>query len=317
MHQAYHPQHAKPKRPVRWWTLLPWLLVAYAATGIYTVQPNERALVQRCGKALPELRRPGLHCGLPYGIDRVTRLKLQEQKRVDVGASRSGRTLGRQVLPAESECLTGDRNLLVVSATVQYRIAGDGRDYLFNTTDVPALVRGAVSSALTSVIASMHVDEILTVKRSYIQTEAATRAREILASYEAGVQIESVLLDPPAAPQEVAEAFRDVTAARADQQTATGEARRYADRVINQARVGEVGEIRHRADADANQIHQKTKGDVSHFNDVVAELSLGNRALTSRRLILETMEETLPRVKKIVLLGGPAQSVDLGLIEAE
>src|SRR5580658_4989932 len=60
-------------------------LVAWAATGIYVVEPNERAVVWRCGQILADSQLPGIHCGLPWGIDRVTRLKVNEQKRVGIG----------------------------------------------------------------------------------------------------------------------------------------------------------------------------------------------------------------------------------------
>ena len=42
-----------------------------------------------------------------------------------------------------------------------------------------------------------------------------------------------------------------------------------------------------------------------------------NRPLTVRRLILETMEKVLPRLKKIVLDDPATGAVDLGIIEAE
>ena len=60
-------------------------LAAWAATGIYVVQPNERAVVWRCGRILAQPSLPGIHCGLPWGLDRVTRLKVYKQKRVGIG----------------------------------------------------------------------------------------------------------------------------------------------------------------------------------------------------------------------------------------
>ena len=46
--------------------LLPWVLAAYLLTGFYAVQPNERAVVRRCGQALQQARSPGLHFGFPF-----------------------------------------------------------------------------------------------------------------------------------------------------------------------------------------------------------------------------------------------------------
>ena len=47
-----------------------------------------------------------------------------------------------------------------------------------------------------------------------------------------------------------------------------------------------------------------------------AELTKG-RELTIRRLILETMEEILPRMKKIVADKEASESVDLGIMQPE
>ena len=100
-HDHEHPHgHARPGwRPNLWLWMLA-ALAAWAATGIYVVQPNERAVVWRCGRILPEPSLPGIHCGLPWGIDRVTRLKVYEQKRVGIGLSLDDRNLGRAVEPA-------------------------------------------------------------------------------------------------------------------------------------------------------------------------------------------------------------------------
>ena len=70
---------------------------------------DERAVVRRCGKALAELRGPGLHFGFPYGIDRVTRLKVAEIKRAGVGMSLSERVLGRRGRPSYYYYVFGNR----------------------------------------------------------------------------------------------------------------------------------------------------------------------------------------------------------------
>jgi membrane protease subunit HflK len=314
VHRAYEPKPQRAKRRVRWLALLPWLAAVYVATGFYAVQPNERAVVRRCGKALDELRMPGLHFGLPYGIDRVTRLKVLERKRVGVGITLAERSQGRAAQPQEAERLTGDRNLIRVSAIVQYRIA-DPKAYLFNVADVPALVSNAASSALTEVVTSTGVDDVLTVQRLAIQEEVKQATQTALNRYEAGVEVTSVSLEEVAAPEEVRQAFRDVTAAREDMQRMINEAQGYASRLIPQAR-GEARRIRLEAEASRDAVVQKAQGDAEGFTKIAAEVS-GDRQLTVKRLILETMERVLPRLKKIVLDEHAGDGVDLGLIEAQ
>ena len=319
MHRAYHPS-PRPrvrKRPVRWWRLLPWFLAAYLATGVYSVKPNERAVVQRCGKALPTMRPPGLHVGLPYGIDRISRVRVLEKKRVSIGTSQSERLIGRRALPRESEHLTGDKNLIVVSATVQYEVNDAKVDlYLFNVADVPSLVRNVAASRLSEIISSMQVDDVLTAGRHDIQSWVKEKAQEDLDAYDSGVKLTSVLLNEDLQPpQEVAEAFRDVIAAREDRHRAVNEAEGYANRLKEQADA-DADSLSQEAQGFAAEIESMAYGDASRFSQRAEQLG-DHRALTFRRLIIETMEEVLPRMKKIILDKSTAESVELGIIEAE
>ena len=54
------------------------LALAYAATGLYQVLPGEAAVVRRFGRVLPERPEPGLHLGLPWGMDRVDRVAVDQ-----------------------------------------------------------------------------------------------------------------------------------------------------------------------------------------------------------------------------------------------
>jgi len=316
VHRTIQPRPAPSKRPIRWRALLPWIALAYVLTGFYSVKPDERAVVRRCGKALPELRRPGLHFGFPYGIDRVTRLRVAEIKRAGVGMNLSERVLGRRARPQDAECLTGDRNLILASAIVQYKITdADPTAHLFNTTDVATLVSNVAASTLSSMVSSMNVDDVLTVQRIAIQEEVKRATQALLDRYGAGVDVTGVTLENVTPPQEVAEAFRDVTSARGDQQRLINEAEGYARR-MNAIIEGEVDGIFNEAKAFATTVTQKAHGDADSFNSIVAQLSL-DRQLTVKRLILETMEEVLPRLKKIVLDPGAQRSIDLGLIEED
>jgi len=136
-----------------------------------------------------------------------------------------------------------------------------------------------------------------------------------LEGYRAGVEITSVSLEDVAPPEEVAQAFRDVTAAREDSQRLINEAQGYANRLSPQAR-GEAQRTRLEAEAYRDQAIKRAQGDAESFAKMAAQLS-DNRPLTVKRLILETMEKVLPRLKKIVLDDRAGGAVDLGLIEAE
>jgi membrane protease subunit HflK len=328
--REYHPH--RHHDAFRWGRfllmLLPWLAAAYLATGIYSVQPNQRAVVRRCGRLVPQIQPPGLHVGFPYGIDRVTKVKMYELKRVGVWKTLTERVVGRQSEPRQAESLTGDRNLILVSAVVQYEISDPGA-YLFHVSDAPsassinagvdALIEHLAAAALSSAITSMKVDDILTVERVAIQQKVRQALQAWIdrqhPAHAIGVRIVSVTLEDVAPPQEVADAFRDVTGARADGQRAINEAESYANVLHEQAR-GEAERIAMDAAGYASQATEKARGEAERFTKVAAQLDVG-RELTVRRLILETMEEVLPRLRKIVLDARAGSRVDLGLFEEE
>jgi len=317
----HHHEHAHGHARSGWrHNLWLWTLVAraaWAATGIYAVQPYERAVVWRYGKILPEPTLPGIHCGLPWGIDRVTKLKVNEQKRVGIGLSLEDRNLGRSVDPRRAECLAGDRNLIAISAIVQYDIV-DAKAYLIRTADVPLAIENLATAELSAAIASRNVDDILTFGRLEIQQQVLAAVKTRLSQWERdrrglGVQINSVTLETVRPPQEVDEAFRDVISAREDRQRAINEAQGFATALIPSAR-GESRRIRLEAEGSATAAVERARGEADRFDRIVAQLASG-RGVTTERLILETLEEVLPRLKKIVLDDEARKKLDLGIIE--
>jgi membrane protease subunit HflK len=320
---GHHHPHSHPhghSRPVSWRAVfVTALLLAaaiWASTGVYIVRTGEQAVVRRFGRALERVRTPDLYFGLPAGLDRVTRVKTRQTKRVGVGMALTDEAMGRSAEPRLSECLTGDTNLIVVGAVVQYSIS-DAKAHSFRVADVPALVRSVAASELSRLIAGMNVDDVLTTGRPAIQTEVRAAAQAVLDRYGAGVRITSVSLASRgvAPPREVADAFRDVTSARGDKQRAINVAEAYANRLAPQAR-GEAYQMLAEADAYASEVVRKAGGEAERFRTEAAQLKT-QRRLTLRRLVLETLERIGSRPRKIVLDAKAREVVDLGLIEGD
>jgi membrane protease subunit HflK len=181
--------------------------------------------------------------------------------------------------------------------------------------DVPGLIEDTTGSALTSVISSMSVDDVLTTQRIAVQNEVRRRAQKLLRRYGVGVEITSVSLEGTAPPQEVAAAFRDVISAREDKQRAENEAEGYRNRLAPQAR-GEAKRTLLEAEAYADEVARMAEGDAARFAQMAGELK-GGRELTIRRLILEAMEKVLPRLKKVVVDADAGQELDLGIYAGE
>ncbi len=114
-------------------------------TGYYQVEPDEVAVVQRFG-AYERTTNPGPHLKIPFGVEKVTKVPVQRQLKMEFGfrtvraaarsefAPDSPETLGEAVM------LTGDLNVAVVEWIVQFRIK-DPRQFLFHVRDVPETFR--------------------------------------------------------------------------------------------------------------------------------------------------------------------------------
>ena len=90
------------------------------------------------------------------------------------------------------------------------------------------------------------------------------------------------------------------------------EAESYSNAVVPRAR-GEASRLTAEATSYCERKINEAQGDAARFVSLATEYARA-RDVTSARLFLETMEEVLPRLKKIVVESGP-EGIDLDLIE--
>jgi len=278
-----HAHHARPL----WRAFLPvaivTLLVFYVASGLYVVQPDERAVVRRFGQVLPGELGPGLHYRLPWPVDQVDIVSVTSVRRAET---------------ERALMLTGDENLINVRLGVHYVVA-DPVAYLFRVTDPDTLVSAAAEAAVRQVIAEESVDDVLTVDKDPIQSRAAALAQATLDSYETGLRIVDVQLLESSPPEAVADAFRDVSSAREDKQTVVNEALAYQNEVVPTAR-GDAATLINAGRAYAAEKVNTATGQAARFNaQQVAHADLP--AITHIRLYLEAVENVLPGVRKILV----------------
>ena len=105
-------------------------------------------------------------------------------------------------------------------------------------------------------------------------------------------------VDPPA---QVIDAFRDVQAARADQERLQNEAHAYANRMVPEAR-GEAERILQAAQGYKEQVVAEAKGQAARFLKVYEEYKKAPD-VTRKRMYLETMERVLGGTDKIIIDG--------------
>ena len=107
--------------------------------------------------------------------------------------------------------------------------------------------------------------------------------------------------DPPA---EVIDAFRDVQRAQADRERAQNEAEAFANDIIPRAR-GEAERLLQEAQAYRQEVTARATGEAERFKSVCAEYRKA-QDVTSRRIYLETMEEVLKGMNKVIIDEQPA-----------
>lgn len=267
---------------------IPWALIAggvvflgLASTSAFRVDANERGVVTRLGK-YERTQGPGFHFKLPAPIEQVTKVKFEDIRSTDIGASGGGN---------ENLMITGDQNIIDIAYNVRWRVKNAER-FLFQIADQEGTVRLVAEASMRETISRATLDDAIGPQRAAIAQEVAMRTQEVLDDYRSGIQIEGVEIkqaDPPAA---VDEAFKDVSAAQQD-----------AQQFLNQAR------------AYAQQVQAQAQGATASFDKVYEEYRLAPE-VTRKRMYLETMEQVLSKVDKTVL-EAPGVTTYLPLAEVQ
>ena len=277
------------------------LLIVWTLSGLYRVLPDEQGVVLRFGKFV-KTTQPGLNYHLPFPIENVLTPKVTKVNRMDIGF-RSERDSGFSSggvadVPEESLMLTGDENIVNIDFSV-FWVIKDAGNFLFKIQDPEGTVKAAAETAMREVIARSDIQPILTEGRSLIEADTQEIIQEILDEYTSGIQITQVQTQKADPPDQVIDAFRDVQAARADMERSKNEAEAYANDVIPRAR-GEAAKILQAAEAYKKEVVAKAEGEASRFLSIYNEYAKAKK-VTQERMYLETMEEVLADINKIII----------------
>lgn len=266
-------------------------LIVWLATGFYSVQPGEIAVVKLFGELNSE-EGPGLHWfpNAPIGSKQI--VFVEEVKRLELGFR------GAQSVRDESVMITGDENIVDVQLLVQYDIK-NATDYLFETVDPSgALIKDATETALRQVVGSSPIDTVI-IEREIIQSNTKQKLQELLDDYKSGIRIKEVKLQGVNPPDEVKPAFADVVIAKEDKETIINQAQAYEESVLPQAR-GESRKLIEDARAFRAQRINTAQGQASKFTSMLVEYQKSPN-VTRQRLLYEAMEEVLPGITKFIV----------------
>ena len=279
-------------------------LLLWLATGIYMVAADEEAVVLRFGQHTAT-KGPGLNWHLPYPIETVEKLPVTRVQRLGIGFRDFGEGRVRKV-PQESLMLTRDENIVDISFIVQYKIKSV-ENYLFNIDSAEKTVRDASESAIREVIGRTMIDDVLTTKKAEVEVETQELIQSILDEYKAGISVTTVKLQDVQPPERVIKEFKDVASAREDKGRAKNEAQAYANQIIPNAR-GEAKKMILDAEGYQKEVVERATGEADRFG---ALLKAYRQApdVTRKRLYLDTMQEVMSKVDKVIVDGSVAGKV--------
>ncbi|HEX4302924.1 MAG TPA: FtsH protease activity modulator HflK [Rhizomicrobium sp.] len=272
-----------------------WLL-----SGIYFVESYEQGIVLRFGKYVARTSS-GINYHLPWPIETAYRVNVTRPRQINIGfhaPDSDDATAAPEDVPTESDMLTGDENILNVNFTVLWVIK-DAGEYQFNVEDPDTTIKAVAESAMREVVGRSQFENILTQDRETIQIEVKDLMQKTLDEYGAGVTITNVNMQKADPPSEVIDAYRDVQAARADQERMRNEAEGYANKVIPEAR-GNAARIVQDAEAYRQQVIAEASGQSRRFLSVLAQYRTAPD-ITKRRIYLETMTSVLAPMNKVIV----------------
>jgi len=293
------------------------LLVIYAASGFYFVQPDQRGVVRWFGRVPDGQLRPpygvgpGLHYALPWPLCRVDRPKTTEVRQVYVGmqpelreAIARGDTSAMRASPA-SDVFTGDVNILKVTMVVHYQVLNPV-GYLLATEKADELVRVTVQGVLIEQLAKLAVDRALTDAKAKLENDTHARSQTLLDAYGCGVQLVATSLESIEPPRAIDSAFKDVVSAKKDGEKVIDRAIAEANRILPRAR-GDAVQIFEEAQAYYQSRVKRSHGEAESFLNLLVEYRQAPD-VTADRLRLQTFEKALAKVRKVIVDNKPGET---------
>lgn len=255
----------------------------------YTVRPEEQSVELFLGE-FSGTGQSGLNFA-PWPLVTKEVIPVTTERTVDIGVNRGSRD-------ERGLMLTGDENVVDIDFQVAWNVSDPAR-FLFNLRDPEQTIRAVSESAMREIVARSQLAPILNRDRGIIAEELSTLIQSTLDSYDSGVNILRVNFDRADPPEQVIDAFREVQAAEQQRDRLQSEADAYANRVLAGAR-GEAAQLLEEAEGYRARVVNEAEGEASRFTAVLQEY-VNAPDVTRKRLYLETMEQVLGDVDKIIV----------------
>lgn len=254
----------RPDRSLILWVIGGLVLLWLVFTSMHSISPGERGVVTRFGRYSSTLG-PGVSFTLPSPIDRVIKIQVENIRTLDLGSDSS-----------DDLMLTGDQNLIDLAYSVRWNIRTPEL-YLFQMAQPDETIHEVAESAMRAVVSQVTLNDAMGDRRAEIEAKVAENMQRILDSYHSGIQVQGIAIKQADPPEQVNDAFKKVTAAQQQAQSAINYANAYS-----------------------LQLRQKAQGEAIAFDKVYEQYKLAPE-VTRRRMYYETMEQVLSKVDKTIV----------------
>ncbi len=294
--------------------LMAALAVAFFASGIFTIKPNQIAIKLRFGRPVgvgaERLLKPGLHWKFPPPIDEIVYVPVGESRTVTSTAGWYYLTPEQEASGQEPEklpslrpgvdgyTLTGDGNVIHARVSLSYRIA-DPISYEFKFANATNVLQHVLDNALFYASARYSADDALYRNKLAFQETVLDRVNKLVEKLDLGVTIEprEVRTTPP---PYVADAFDNVLKAQQQGNIKIQEAEGYARGATNRA-AGDASVIVRDGVTRSNYLVQTVAAEAKSFIDLLPRYQ-SNPELFRQRLLTDTMQRVLTNAQFKVFL---------------
>lgn len=267
------------------------------ATGFYIVDQGSRGVVLRFGKHV-ETTTPGPRWHMPYPIESVTVVNMEQVRTIEVGYRSAEGGAGRSKELRESLMLTDDENIIDLQFAVQYNLK-NVEETLFNNRSTEESVRGIAETAIREIVGKSKMDFALYEGREEIAVRAKKLMQDILDRYSSGINVVSVTMQNAQPPEQVQAAFDDAVKAGQDLERQKNEGQAYANDIIPKAR-GTASRLLEEAAGYKLRVENEAKGNASRFEQVLTQYQRAPE-VTRQRLYLDAQEQIMSNVSKVVV----------------
>lgn len=229
------------------------MLIAYASTGVFTVEPQQQVVRLQFGKIIGEgggqVYEQGWYLGWPYPIEEKVKVPITKRTvsirnafwyeggDTDSGGQARGGPLNPE---KDGSLLTGDANIVHGRFEVYYTIhdviafvQNVGMSGPGDMSAADELVRNVAEQGIVYAAARVQADDF--IKGSLSQGAATQRMQQVLDALGAGIKIESMVLAKSEAPVTVKPAYNLVTNAESERGQKLSAARQQRTTLLNEA----------------------------------------------------------------------------------